>query len=402
MHRSRMQADAISDDLWQRVSELVARTTGLHFPAERQADLQRGLTAAAAEFGFADSASCVDWLLSASLTRPQLNILASHLTIGETYFFRERKAFDALAEHVLPELIRRRRGRGQQLRLWSAACSTGEEPYSLAILVQQLLHDWRDWRVTILATDINENSLRKAAAGVYGEWSFRESPPGFKERYFERTPDGRFAVLPEIRNRVSFAHMNLAQDCFASLATDTNAMDVIFCRNVLIYFTPSHARKLVENLHHALLDGAWLVVSPSECSQTLSDMSEAKPRLEPLHEAKDVALSLARWIPPTAPSMADDEDLALAPSVLEAESRAFLAIKLPARRRLLQHHSAMHLVAQFLDFGVVSGHIHSSRLSAGARLSGRGLVFAPALPPNRETVGLQGRAERAGACDEPL
>ena len=100
--------------------------------------------------------------------------------------------------------------------------------------------------------------------------------------------------------------------------------------------------------------------------------------------------------------MADDEDLALTSSVFYAEPRAFLPIELPARRCSLQHHSAMHLVAQFLDFGVVSGHIHSSRLSAGAWLSGRGLVFAPALPPNRETVGLQGRAERAEACDEPF
>jgi chemotaxis protein methyltransferase CheR len=264
-----MQVDAVPDVLWLRVSKFIARNTGLHFPAERRSDLQRGLAAAAAEFGFADSASCVDWLLSASLTRPQLNILASHLTIGETYFFRERKAFDALAEHVLPELIRRRRGRGQQLRLWSAACSTGEEPYSLAILVQRLLPDWKDWNLTILATDINERFLRKAVAGVFGEWSFRDSPPGFKERYFTPTPEGRFEIAADIKKCVSFAHMNLAQDRFPPPAIDTNAMDVIFCRNVLIYFTASHTRKLVENLRHALVDEGWLVVSPSECSQAL-------------------------------------------------------------------------------------------------------------------------------------
>jgi len=264
-----LRVDGVPDSLLPRLSEFIAEQTGLHFPPERRPDLQRGLTAAAAEFGFANSVSCADWLLSTPLTRPQLHTLASHLTIGETYFFRERKTFDALTNHVLPELIRRRRGREHRLRLWSTACSTGEEPYSLAILVQQLLPDWRDWRVTILATDINKHSLRKAAAGVYGEWSFRESAPEFKERYFARTPDGRFTIAPEIRDRVTFAHMNLAQDCFPALATDTNAMDVIFCRNVLIYFTPSHARKLVENLHHALLEESWLAVSPSECSQAL-------------------------------------------------------------------------------------------------------------------------------------
>src|SRR5882672_2540005 len=264
-----MQTDGVLDALWGRLSEFIAQNMGLHFPPERHSDLQRGITAAAAEFGFADSARCADWLLSARLTRPQLHTLASHLTVGETYFFRERKTFDALAQRILPELIRLRRGREPRLRLWSAACSTGEEPYSLAILVRQLLPDWRDWHVTILATDINERFLRKAVAGVYGEWSFRESPPGFKERYFAPTSDGRFAIAPEIRNCVSFAHMNLAQDCFPSLTIDTDSMDVIFCRNVLIYFTASHARKLAKNLRHALVDEGWLAVSPSECSQAL-------------------------------------------------------------------------------------------------------------------------------------
>jgi chemotaxis protein methyltransferase CheR len=264
-----MQAEAISDALLQRVSEFVAQTTGLHFPAERQSDLQRGLAAAAEEFGFADGASCADWLLSAQLTRPQLHALVSHLTVGETYFFRERKAFDAMRGRILPELLRRRRGREQRLRLWSAACSTGEEAYSLAILVQELLPDWQDWDVTILATDINERSLQKAVAGVYGEWSFRESPSEFKERYFTRTSDRRFAIAPEIRQCVQFVHMNLAQDGFFSPTINTGSMDVIFCRNVLIYFTAAHARTLVENLRGSLVEEGWLVVSPSECSQAL-------------------------------------------------------------------------------------------------------------------------------------
>jgi len=264
-----MQIDVVPDALWQRVSEVIAQHTGLDFPGERRSDLQRGLAAAATEFGLADAASCAEWLLSASLTRPQLHVIASHLTIGETYFFRERKAFDALAEHVLPELIRRRRGRDQRLRLWSAACSTGEEPYSLAILVRQLLPDWQDWTVTILATDINERFLQRATAGIYGEWSFRESAAGFKERYFTATSNGRFAIAPEIRNCVSFAHLNLAEGSLLSPTADVHSMDIIFCRNVLIYFTASHARKLAENLHRELAEGGWLVVSPSECSQTL-------------------------------------------------------------------------------------------------------------------------------------
>jgi chemotaxis protein methyltransferase CheR len=264
-----MQIDVVPDALWRRVGEFIAQHTGLNFPGERRSDLQRGLAAAAAEFGLADAASCAEWLLSASPTRSQLHAVASHLTIGETYFFRERKTFDALAEHVLPELIRRRRGREQRLRLWSAACSTGEEAYSLAILVRQLLPDWQDWNVKILATDINERFLQKAIAGVYGEWSFRESLPEFKERYFTATSNGRFAIAPEIMNCVSFAQLNLAEDGLLSPTAEAHGMDIIFCRNVLIYFTASHARRLAENLRHALVEGGWLAVSPSECSQTL-------------------------------------------------------------------------------------------------------------------------------------
>ena len=264
-----MPAEAVPDALWPRLTELIAEKTGLHFPPERRTDLQRGLTDAAAELGFADSASYADWLLSTPLTAPHLQSLASHLTIGETYFFRERKTFDALAERILPELIARRRGREQRLRLWSAACSSGEEPYSLAILLHELLPDWKDWRVTILATDINKRFLQKAAAGVYGEWSFRDSPPAFRERYFTPASERRCAVVPEIRERVSFAQLNLAEDRFPSLATDTNAMDVILCRNLLIYFAPQQARQLVAKLRHSLLDDGWLAVSPSECSQAL-------------------------------------------------------------------------------------------------------------------------------------
>ena len=264
-----MRDEALPDTLLSRLSEFIAEKTGLHFPPARGPDLRRALMEAAAEFGFASPSSCADWLLSASATAQQLNTLAAHLTIGETYFFREPRAFDALAERVLPELIRRRRGHDQRLRLWSAACSTGEEPYSLAILLHQLLPDWQDWQVTILATDINTRFLQKAVAGVYGEWSFRESSPELKERYFRPTPDRRFEVVPEIREKVRFSQLNLAGAGFLSGATDIHTMDVILCRNLLIYFTPSHARKLVENLRHALLDEGWLVVSPSECSQTL-------------------------------------------------------------------------------------------------------------------------------------
>jgi chemotaxis protein methyltransferase CheR len=251
------------------VSGRIAETLGLHFPPERWPDLRRGLKAAAGEFGFTGVADFGEWLLSATLTPQQLQSLASHLTVGETYFFRDKAALQALSEHVLPELIASRRGRFQRLRFWSAACCTGEEPYTLAILLSQLLPDIAEWHISILATDINARFLEKAAAGLYGEWSFRETPPAAKARYFRRLPDGRYALVPEIRGRVSFANLNLVDDSFPSLATGTNAMDLILCRNALMYFTPAQARKAVVNLQHSLVREGWLVVSPAEVSQAM-------------------------------------------------------------------------------------------------------------------------------------
>jgi chemotaxis protein methyltransferase CheR len=264
-----VRADASNSPRWTRLSEIIAARTGLHFPPERRADLQRALGEAAPEFGIAGSDAFADWLLSAPLSTRELSKLAQHLTIGETYFFRERPSFDALASQVLPGLIQRNRDRGRRLRLWSAACSSGEEAYSLAMLLQQVLPDWRDWKITILASDINPRVLRKAEAGVYGEWSFRDCPADLRERFFTPCADRRFRVREDLRSMVTFAELNLSQDNFAALANDTNAMDLILCRNLLIYFTAAHARQLVGNLRHCLVDEGWLIVSPSECSQAL-------------------------------------------------------------------------------------------------------------------------------------
>jgi chemotaxis protein methyltransferase CheR len=264
-----MRASTVPSTQQRQLSKFVAEKMGLHFPPEHWSDLQRGLAEAATEFGFEDVEVCADWLLSAPLTKAQLQTLASHLTIGETYFFREKQTFEVLAHRVLPDLIHSRRGREQQLRLWSAGCCTGEEAYSLAILLQQLIPDLVDWQVTILATDINPHFLQKAAAASYGEWSFRDAPVGFKELYFQRNKAGRYVVAPKIKAMVTIEHLNLAEDGYPSLATDTNAMDLIFCRNVLMYFTPAQARKAIGKLHRSLLDGGWLAVSPCEASQTL-------------------------------------------------------------------------------------------------------------------------------------
>lgn len=260
---------ALSDSLLSRLSGLLAASAGLHFPESRRNDLERGLNAAARDAGATDAGTYARWLLSAPLTRTQIERLASHLTVGETHFFRDEKSFAALEEHILPELLRARHGGDQRLRIWSAGCSTGEEAYSIAILLDRLIPDQRGWHITILATDINPLVLHKAAEGVYGEWSFRGCPGWIREKYFRQKQVGRFEILPHIRGRVTFSYLNLAGDVYPSLTNNTNAMDLILCRNVLMYFTSEQARQVAEKLRRALIDGGWLLVSATETSQTL-------------------------------------------------------------------------------------------------------------------------------------
>lgn len=261
--------DRISDHILEQFSTFITARFGLHYPRGRRSDLARRIATIADDFGHADAASCIGWLTSARLTRDQLDTIASRLTIGETYFFREQQSFDLLAADILPPLIASRRGREQRLRIWSAGCSTGEEPYSLAILLQRMLPDLPKWNITILATDINADSLRKAARGEYGDWSFRGAPAWLKNGYFTRNRQGRFEIAAAVRKMVTFAPLNLAQDPYPSLLNNTNAMDIIFCRNVLMYFAPHQAEKAVAGFHQSLVAGGWLVVSPCETSSTL-------------------------------------------------------------------------------------------------------------------------------------
>lgn len=255
--------------LMHRFSEFLTEQMGLHFPPERWSDLMRGMTSAALEFRFEDLSECLQWLLSKPLNQNQIEILASHLTIGETYFFRDSKLFEALQTHILPALIDSRRQSGRRLRLWSAACSTGEEAYSIAILIQRLIPDYQQWNITILGTDINPHALRKAAKGIYGDWSFRNSPPWLRERYFLHLGGERYQIAPQLQHMVTFSYLNLAEEVYPSLANNTHAMDIIFCRNLLMYFKPGLAAKVVRQHFQSLLDGGCLIVSPAEIPPNL-------------------------------------------------------------------------------------------------------------------------------------
>lgn len=251
--------------LWPLLAQRVAAELGLHFPAERMDDLRRGLAGAAQELGFTDTAVCAAGLLATPWTGVQVRALAGHLTIGETYFFRDAPLLDVFSRHILPEMIQQRRMQERKhLRIWSAGCCTGEEPYSLAILVEQALPDLRDWDVSILATDVNPRFLEKAKAGRYGEWSFRGAPQDLKQRYFKPDVDRRLRLIARIRERVRFAELNLVQDSYPSVASGTVGTDVVFCRNLLMYFSPQQVCGVVQRLRGSLSDGGWLIVSPGD------------------------------------------------------------------------------------------------------------------------------------------
>lgn len=258
---------SIPNALLPGLIEYLTAKIGLHFSNRNRNELHQKMAAAMMDFGFENVGEFIEWLLSSLPTQKQIEILASHLTVGETYFFREKKAFEILERSVLPDLIDARRKTGKRLRLWSAGCSTGEEAYSIAILLDKLIPDLKDWNITILATDINMVALKKSDEGIYSDWSFRDTPPFFKDKYFERVNGNRYLLLPDIRKMVTFSYLNLSQDVYPALQTNTNAMDVIFCRNVLMYFAPEHVKRAAERFYRSLVDNGCLIVSPVETSQ---------------------------------------------------------------------------------------------------------------------------------------
>jgi chemotaxis protein methyltransferase CheR len=253
----------LGSSLAGRARELVAGRLGLHFGEDRHAEMDRALLETA---GLSGQRTLEEWLAglaSRPLTDPAWMRLIARLTTGETYFWRDHAVFEALEQHVLPDLLAARRSR-RALRVWSAACSTGEEPYSLAILLDRLLLDRAAWDLTVLATDLNPASLETARRGLYRPWALRDVPAAVRERYFRGQGARGIEVDPEIRQLVHFETTNLVEPFPPSV---TGApMDLILCRNVLMYLTPEAAARVVVQLRAALAEDGWLLVAPAEAS----------------------------------------------------------------------------------------------------------------------------------------
>ncbi|MGR3177462.1 MAG: CheR family methyltransferase [Candidatus Anammoxibacter sp.] len=268
----------MKNELLIQLSRWINERVGFYFPKKRQGDLERIVNNISKELDFEDVESCIKMLISTSLTKYQINILIKHLTVGETYFYREKRSLEIFEKIILPELIYSCRAKGsRKLKIWSAGCSTGEEPYSIAIILRKIMADLDDWDITVTGTDINEIALQKASKGIYSEWSFRDAQQGFKERYFKKTADNKFEIHHNIKNIVTFSPLNLVGD-YHNPDQNTSALlpiancqpptdiDVIFCRNVLIYFSTNQIKTVINNLYDSLAIGGYLIVSPSEMS----------------------------------------------------------------------------------------------------------------------------------------
>jgi chemotaxis protein methyltransferase CheR len=238
------------------VAGLLRSRTGLAFGPSRQQDLEAAILKTMAHAHVADA----DALIGHLATDAQLfELLIAGVTVAETYFFRDPAQFEALRRLILPDLQRRLPG-GVGPRLWSAGCASGEEPYSLAILLEQ---EGLAEHAAVVGTDISHAALARARQAVYGAWSLRGSDTSFIAQYFERRGN-RFRLHDRLRRRVAFRHLNLASDDYPSLAGGTLGCDVILCRNVLIYLDESTVARVASRLLDALGDGGWLITGPSD------------------------------------------------------------------------------------------------------------------------------------------
>jgi chemotaxis protein methyltransferase CheR len=191
-----------------------------------------------------------------------LENLAGRLTVGESFFFRNEHHFRALREHVLPQILRENADR-REIRIWSAGCATGEEPYSLAILLDQILGGGSPWRVSILGTDLNPDFLERAREGCYRQWSFRHTDIQENQGYFCRQGD-IYRLVPRVRDWARFAYLNLVKDVYPSPLTGTVGLDLILFRNVAIYLKPEVTAAIIGRFRQALRPGGWLLLGETE------------------------------------------------------------------------------------------------------------------------------------------
>lgn len=267
--RSVREVDLLQDPAFGEMKRLVIVTTGLSYYEDKDAELARILAARMQACGQKDCASYAA-LLGRAEGKALQDELISELTIGETYFFRHPEVFDALKRHVIPETLLRN-AQKRSLKIWSAGCSTGAEPYSIAILLKRdfdfALAGWQD---SVIGTDIDRRSLAQAESGLYQEWALRATSAEERSHYFDRTAAG-WRLKSCYRKAVRFRGHNLIADPLPAPDIGLCDVDVILCRNVAIYFSRDQIQRLMSRFYDSLADGGWLITGPAEIGMDRPD-----------------------------------------------------------------------------------------------------------------------------------
>lgn len=262
----------LSDAEFRMFSDLLRKHSGLHFGLDSRFLLEKRLARRLRALEMTSFAAYHYRIRSASPRDEEFANLIDELTTNETYFFRERSQMRALIVEIFQELQVARQGvRRAPISVWSAGCSSGEEPYSIVILAREAgMIPGKD--IHVYASDISRRMLRKARQGIYREASFRETEAPLRRKYFTEK-DGLWRVSDEIKKHVDFIHLNLFDRSKISLL---GSMDVILCRNVIIYFNRESKREVIQTFHDKLKPGGHLLLGHSESLINLSNSFELR------------------------------------------------------------------------------------------------------------------------------
>ncbi|MBU2515060.1 protein-glutamate O-methyltransferase CheR [bacterium] len=242
------------------IRDLIAETCGLHFDEKKYYFIEKRI---AKRIKATNTQSAKDYfrLLKLGQNHDEMKELVASLTTNETYFFRYLPQLESFAEEALPMICSAKRAKNDyNLNIWSAGCSSGEEPYTLNILLREHLKDLSKWNIRILATDIDYQILKKAREGLYEKRAVKDVNPEILEKYFTQI-GSRYQICQEIKTGVSFSYANLMD---RREMRSINDMDFVFCRNVLIYFDDKARKQVVNSIYNCLLPGGFIFLGHSE------------------------------------------------------------------------------------------------------------------------------------------
>lgn len=257
--------NAVENDDWQLLGSKITANLGIKFGADQVDDLKRRFQPIFARLSDAESCQLIKTLIhNPRWTEEQITLLASALTVGETYFFRDKALFVALQSSILPALFQKICLSKPYVQIWSAACCTGEEPYSIAMLANELGGTMFTKRLSLFGTDLNPHFLAAARKGIYSSWSMRTTSAEMQRKYFTISEDAKYVLKDEVKSCVSYSQLNLIDNHSLRNFQAERCFDIIFCRNVLIYFSAEQTQNVISNLFSRLAPDGLLVLSPHD------------------------------------------------------------------------------------------------------------------------------------------